>query len=347
MEAAALEALETWKPDYTTSHISRYQGTDIKLELGTAGPDSFAVRASFQFPDGGRFALVLNGSKSEDSVHPFVEGGIGLPDGVVIDVNSYIFTSIFEHSPRYTPKEMVKATLEYMNKRYKKAASPTPATPSNPIASSSKGEKRPQSDLSVSNRLGLIRKKRGSVEKYAPQLGGKTRHATATLMKQINLLSKMDTRKDGFIAKPIDDNLYKWNVQLYFDDTSSRIASDLRKTPSHDHVKMEFNFPAEYPNVPPVVRVISPYISGGHVASCGGICMELLTASGWAPVNSIDVVCIQIRAMLIQGNARLVPEFQYRVRDYTMEGALQDLNKIVSIHGWHTRRPRRKGIPKS
>lgn len=180
--------------------------------------------------------------------------------------------------------------------------------------------------------LELSKRKRST---YNEPRFGESRHATTTLMKQIQILQAMDTRRDGFIAEPTDDNLYIWTVRLYFDEDAGQIAKDLEKVPS-DHVQLEFRFPSEYPSVPPIVRVVAPYIVGGHVAPHGGICMELLTTSGWAPVNSIDVVCIQIRTMLLHGNARIDPRRLSSVRNYTFEGALGDLRNIVRIHRWDT-----------
>lgn len=333
MAHEALSALTSWKPDRQTRHISLCPNISPRLDHQSAGPGTFVARASFQLPDGGRFTLLLSGSTHEKTVMPLVEDELGLPDGFLIDVNTYLLTTLGEDGRLLTPHEVVHATLSRANKHFEKTLF------SAPKSTSEKKSPSPESSSPSVNAYSLKRK-RSEATPYVEPVFGYNRLASTTLMKQIALLKDMDTRKDGFMAEPEDDDLYRWNVRLYFDDTSSPIAADLAKLQSHDHVKMEFRFPAEYPTVPPIVRVMSPYIIGGHVASHGGICMELLTTSGWAPVNSIDVVCIQIRAMLIQGGARIDPTMQRLVANYTFDGALKDLKSIVTRHHWNVVTPR-------
>ncbi len=42
-------------------------------------------------------------------------------------------------------------------------------------------------------------------------------------------------------------------------------------------------------------------LRSGHVTIGGSICMDLLTMSGWSPVNSIESVLIQIRTEMVTG----------------------------------------------
>lgn len=56
---------------------------------------------------------------------------------------------------------------------------------------------------------------------------GSSRYATTTLMQQLKLLQKQDTRKEGFTAVPYPDDLYTWDVKLFFDDTSTNLGQDL------------------------------------------------------------------------------------------------------------------------
>ena len=44
--------------------------------------------------------------------------------------------------------------------------------------------------------------------------------------------------------------------------------------------------------------------STGYVLGGGGICMELLTDSGWSPATSIDALVQSVRAMLMAGQER-------------------------------------------
>lgn len=166
--------------------------------------------------------------------------------------------------------------------------------------------------------------------------------ASKTLMKQLQILGNQDTRADGFEAEPMEDDLYTWHVKLYFEDGKSGLSQDLAKLDNIDHLDLEFKFPSSYPSEPPVVRFLSPSIRGGHVTGHGAICMELLTGAGWSPVNSIDAVCIQIRALLVAGNARVDVMRPRNVSRYTLEGALQDLSSIVFSHGWTVDAPAKR-----
>lgn len=164
---------------------------------------------------------------------------------------------------------------------------------------------------------------------------GSTPLASTTLMKQLQLLEKQDTRADGFEAAPKGDDLYTWQVKLYFDDPNTSLSRDLAKLDYIDFVELEFKFPSLYPSEPPVVRFVAPSMKrGGHVTTHGAICMELLTGSGWSPVNSIDLVCIQIRAMLLAGHARVEVACPRNVSRYSLGGALADLHSIVTAHRW-------------
>ena len=76
----------------------------------------------------------------------------------------------------------------------------------------------------------------------------------------------------------------------------------------------------------------------GYVLNGGGICMELLTPSGWSPATSIDALVQSIRAMLMVGQARLrSTDPQTKERDYTYEEARRDFAHIIKLHtqrGW-------------
>lgn len=332
MDVASLAALREWVPPKdSASQLEQCPEYPPTLELGKSGPGSFDARASYQLPDGGRFSLLLSGNKEENSVMPLVENELGLPDGFVLEINTYLLTALTESDTKFTPKQVVHKAMTRANQLYEKQLFGSKRTLSS-VEDVAKRDDRPPPHRS--------RKRSAEAVQYEPPRFGHSRLATATLMKQITLLKDMDTRKDGFIAEPVDEDLYKWNVHLYFDDVQgSRIATDLAQIAQRDTVKLEFMFPADYPHVPPVVRVAAPYITAGHVLRRGGLCMELLSTSGWAPVNSIDVVCIQIRAMLIQGQARIDPNMQAKVTNYTFEGALKDLQFMVTMHSWNTGTP--------
>lgn len=329
MDDASLAALRDWTPPKgSSSQLILCGETPPSLELSKSGPGSFAARATYQLPDGGRFSLLLSGNKAEDSVMPLVENELGLPDGFVLEINTYLLTALCDGDAKFTPAEVVNKAMKRANELYEKQLFGARHEPS--------AEVRTAKDAKVES----AKKRSAETMQYEPPKFGSSRLASATLMKQLTLLKEMDTRKEGFVAEPVEDDLYKWNVHLYFDDVEgSTIASDLARIVKRDTVELEFTFPSEYPNVPPVVRVVAPFVTAGHVLKRGGVCMELLTTSGWAPVNSIDVVCIQIRAMLIQGRARIEPALQSRLPNYTFEGALKDLQFMVTAHSWNNAAP--------
>lgn len=340
VDQTALAALSTWTPDHSTNSIRCQVGTP---SLVYDGKTAFTARGQFELPDGGRFYLLLSGSlpdpaktsRQPEPLTVMIEDDLGLPDGFLIDINTYLFGSLADADPNQTPPALVHSVLKHASKLYEKLVSeaPAPKMPTAPVAHT-------QNHYS-------LKRRRSKLVGYNEPVFGPSRLATTTLMKQISLLQTQDTRKDGFTAEPSGNDLYIWNVKLYFEDESTtKMAADIASLPEHDCIQLEFRFPSEYPSVPPIVRVVAPYVVGGHVAPHGGLCMELLTTSGWAPVNSIDAVCIQIRTLLVHGNARVDLNKLHRVEDYTFDGALRDLRNIVQIHRWNVADPARKR-PKS
>lgn len=59
--------------------------------------------------------------------------------------------------------------------------------------------------------------------------------------------------------------------------------------------------------------------------------MDLLTNSGWSPVNSIESVLIQIRTEMVEGNGRLDTS---NVTPYTVEEAKAAFTRVATQHGW-------------
>lgn len=342
MDSAALSALRSWQPDVDTKNVSICPATSPRIHYDGKNKSSFTARAQFELPDGGRFHVLLSASLSDESkpVEPLtaiVEDGLGLPDGFLIDINTYLFGDLNDGHRQLLPGKLLQKVLKHASHLFCKLVSDHPQ----PVS-----QKETESDdhsVKSSPPSFSAKRKRNAATNYKDPVFRPSKLATTTLMKQLSLLQGMDTRRDGFTANPITDNLYKWVVLLYFDnDNSSTIATDLARLPGHEAIELEFRFPSEYPYEPPMVRVVAPHVVGGHVAPHGGICMELLTTSGWAPVNSIDVVCIQIRTMLVQGNARIDVQKLHRVANYTFEGALKDLRNIVRMHNWHVADSSRK-----
>lgn len=307
------------------------------LERDGGGSGAFSVRAGFELPDGGRFILAVSGDdvagKGAGPLMLLVLDDVGLIAGLLDDINTFLLES--EAPAGDAPATLLTNALQRMVLLFNKAVRRGQAKSS---------LKTNGGDAGLGDGIDGVRetKKRelpvlpsptAKPVFEAPEFGSTTL-ATTTLMKQLRLLEEQNTKQEGFVAEPKEDDLYTWRVLLYFDD-SVKIGRELASLPSHDAVELEFRFPAHYPSEPPIVRCVAPAICGGHVMGHGGICMELLTGAGWSPVNSIDLVCIQIRAMLIQGSASIdLRNPNSHVDRYTFDGAMRDLRSIVMQHRW-------------
>ncbi|KAK3297647.1 uncharacterized protein B0H64DRAFT_321171 [Chaetomium fimeti] len=153
-------------------------------------------------------------------------------------------------------------------------------------------------------------------------------------------------------------NLFQWIVQLHSFDPTLPLAQDLKQA-GLTSVVLELRFGAEFPFSPPFVRVVRPRFlpflegGGGHVTAGGAMCMELLTASGWSPANSLESVLLQVRmalANLEPRPARLDPRFLRRGAvekkrageevsvsvggDYGVAEAVDAFVRAANAHGW-------------
>jgi len=172
--------------------------------------------------------------------------------------------------------------------------------------------------------------------------------ATLRLITDLKNIYKQDPKNLGFSAEPALDtsglqNLYHWNVKLFNFEEKCPIGKDLaklKKSQGIDHVQLEMRFSADYPHVPPFVRVIKPKFAfrTGHVTVGGSICMELLTTSGWAAVNDIESILIQIRSEIVEGGAQLDPAvFSGGIAEYSESEAWDAFYRAAKGHGWETK----------
>ena len=101
---------------------------------------------------------------------------------------------------------------------------------------------------------------------------------------------------------------------------------------------LEITFPFHYPFAPPFVRVVSPHFMfhTGHSTLGGGICMELLSASGWLPTNSIESVLVSILAEMHGGGARLDRQRISNPGEYSRAEANESFERAAVTHGWKT-----------
>lgn len=109
--------------------------------------------------------------------------------------------------------------------------------------------------------------------KYNTKDGGE--EATKRLVEEIHQLTALgDTKTSlGFVAKPIGKNLFQWSVILTGFKPDSVLGQDLieyslkhrsqknldeNKTIEPSDIVFEVKFPADYPNSPPLFRLIRP-----------------------------------------------------------------------------------------
>ena len=94
-------------------------------------------------------------------------------------------------------------------------------------------------------------------------------------------------------------------------------------------------FPEAYPFKPPFIRVISPRFAfhTGRVTVGGSICFELLTGSGWKPINSLEAIFLQIKLEMTMGKPRVDFEKDYV---YSESEAKEAFFRVAGDHGWDT-----------
>jgi len=162
--------------------------------------------------------------------------------------------------------------------------------------------------------------------------------ATLRLLQDLKNIRRLESA--GFEAHPVVEpghkvpNLYRWEIHLTdFPEPLNRQLEDYAKsTGSKKSVQLEMRFSDKYPNMPPFVRVIKPRFQAmtGHVTIGGSICMELLTITGWAAVNDIESILIQIKTEMTSGNGSL----QGGGGEYDEKEAWGAFYRAAEKHGW-------------
>ncbi|KAI0181535.1 hypothetical protein GGR52DRAFT_42602 [Hypoxylon sp. FL1284] len=140
------------------------------------------------------------------------------------------------------------------------------------------------------------------------------------------------------------DNMFQWIVELHSFDPSLPLAQDM-KAKGLTGVVLEFRFLSTFPVSPPFVRVISPRFlpfahgGGGHVTSGGAMCMEMLTNTGWSPLNSMESVIMSVRMTICSEHPPARLEQSSRLQrnsrsQYTIREAIDAYTRAAIVHGW-------------
>ena len=172
-----------------------------------------------------------------------------------------------------------------------------------------------------------------------------------------NVKAAIDAQENGGELDRFEvmfDNTHSWKVEFpsesflseYDNDVTSayvrhslNIFNDLEKYKSlykgRARVVMEINFPDDYPDHPPFVRVIRPRFKqhSGHVTIGGSICTEILTPSAWRNIAPNQLILI-LHNLLIDGGARVDFESPFVTNDYTFYEAEEAFKRVARDHGW-------------
>ncbi|XP_003739772.1 ubiquitin-conjugating enzyme E2Q-like protein CG4502 [Galendromus occidentalis] len=187
--------------------------------------------------------------------------------------------------------------------------------------------------------------------KVQPTSSAKTRRAfqetvkrnedvrTKRLMRELRDIQRIIASQQSpeFTVELRNSNLFEWIVRLHQVDSESLLHKDMIELgiPS---IQLSFEFPDNFPFLPPFVRIISPHIERGFVMEGGAICLELLTAAGWASAYTVEAIIVQVAAALSKGQARinLFPKPSKQFSKKLAESSFKSLVKTHNKYGWVT-----------
>ncbi|XP_022705322.1 ubiquitin-conjugating enzyme E2 Q2-like [Varroa jacobsoni] len=162
---------------------------------------------------------------------------------------------------------------------------------------------------------------------------------TKRLMKELRDIQKIvgSQKYPAFTVELMDSNLFEWYVRLHQVDPESALARDMLEL-GVPCVEMCFEFPDNFPFLPPFVRVLSPHIEKGFVMEGGAICLELLTPAGWASAYTVEAIIVQVTAALSKGQARInvQPKASKQFSRKLAEMSFKSLVKTHNKYGWVT-----------
>jgi ubiquitin-conjugating enzyme E2 Q len=99
------------------------------------------------------------------------------------------------------------------------------------------------------------------------------------------------------------------------------------------HIEIIFS-DTGYPFYPPFARVVYPRFKfhTGHITIGGSFCFELLTNSGWSSATKMESVLIQLKTLLMTGDAELASDYN---RKYNLSEAKDAFHRVARQHGWN------------
>ncbi|KAH8159314.1 hypothetical protein CIB48_g8930 [Xylaria polymorpha] len=175
-----------------------------------------------------------------------------------------------------------------------------------------------------------------------------TKPAQQTIQRELQKLQKVQSTTPlhelgWYIDFDEIENMFQLIVELHSFDPDLPLAKDM-KAASITSIVLEIRFLRGFPLTPPFIRVIQPRFvpffngGGGHVTSGGAMCMELLTNTGWSPVNSMESVLLQVRLAICSLEPK--PARLEKVTDghchgqYSVREAVDAYMRAAASHGW-------------
>ncbi|KAI1155351.1 hypothetical protein F4825DRAFT_459864 [Nemania diffusa] len=173
-----------------------------------------------------------------------------------------------------------------------------------------------------------------------------TKPAQQTIQRELHKLNQVQSTTPlhelgWYIDFDKIENMFQWIVELHSFDPSLLLAQDM-KAAGIPSIVLEIRFLRGFPMSPPFIRVIQPKFlpfmmgGGGHVTGGGALCMELLTNTGWSPVNSMESVLLQVRLAICSLDpkpARLAGVTS-RATQYSIREAVEAYSRAAARHGW-------------
>lgn len=173
-----------------------------------------------------------------------------------------------------------------------------------------------------------------------------------TMMKALK-----DVRKNEECGKfgidVVQDDMTRWALtfpSVTFIEDAPEIFKGLEKNGDlynrKPEIKLELNFPPQFPDVPPFVRVRYPRFQykTGHVTVGGSICTSKLTMAnenGWESTDSMANTILLLHATLIDGEAIIVnsphqdPHHPCPEQEYSDHEARIAFQRVAWQKGWN------------
>jgi len=164
--------------------------------------------------------------------------------------------------------------------------------------------------------------------------------ANMRLMKEFKSVSMSDPCKQGdWMVEFVNENLYEWSIKVKKVDPDSDLAKDLvtlKEKTGEDYIHLNIRFKDNYPFEPPIVAIVTPRITNGHVFEGGAICLELLTKHGWNAAYTVEEIVRQVMVTICigQGRIRFDKMTPYDIR--RAENSYATLDEYHKKHGWYT-----------